>query len=92
MKKPLITGLFAEPTPWIKIVFAVLPFAAIIAVYLFFSDARLEANPSDKLLPSLQQMASAIERLAFEPSKRTGEYLFWTDTFASLHSPTESCL
>jgi NitT/TauT family transport system permease protein len=84
MNKPSVTGLFAEPPGWLKLVFALLPFVIIIAVYLFFSDARLELNPNDKLLPSLQQMAHAINRLAFEPSKRTGEYLFWTDTLASL--------
>ena len=29
-------------------------------------------------------MGAAIQRMAFEPSKRTGEYLFWVDTASSL--------
>src|SRR5690606_29436104 len=41
-------------------------------------------NASDKLLPSFEQMGSAIDNLAFEPSRRTGEYLFWQDTLSSL--------
>jgi len=84
MKRPWLTGLFAEPPGWLKLVLAAIPFILIIAVYLYFSDARLQANPNDKLLPGFQQMADAVQRLAFEPSKRTGEYLFWNDTLASL--------
>jgi NitT/TauT family transport system permease protein len=41
-------------------------------------------NPSDKLLPSWSSFYDAIQRMAFEPSKRTGEYLLWGDTGASL--------
>lgn len=36
------------------------------------------------MLPGLQSMSDAISRLAFEPSKRTGEYLFFEDTVVSL--------
>lgn len=60
------------------------PFALLILLYVVSSDARLEANPSDKLLPSFTQIGDAIQRMAFEPSKRTGDYLFWQDTAASL--------
>lgn len=63
---------------------ALLPFVVLVLVYLVFSDARLAENPDDKMLPSVQSMSDAINRLAFEPSKRTGEYLFWKDTGASL--------
>ena len=84
MKKPWIMGLFAVPPGWLKLTLAMLPFAVIIITYLAFSDARLDANPNDKLLPSLDQMISAMERLMFEPSRRTGDYLFWSDTLASL--------
>lgn len=71
------------PKPW-RILLGLLPICLLLLVYVVASDARLEANPSDKLLPSLSQMGAAIERLAFEPSKRTGEYLFWQDTMSSL--------
>ncbi len=61
-----------------------LPFALLLLVYIASSDARLEVNPNDKLLPSFAQIGDGIERMAFEPSKRTGEYLFWQDTASSL--------
>ena len=66
------------------IIAAALPFAALIIIYLTFSDIRLEANPNDKLLPSMQSFADAMRRMAFEPSVRTGEFLLWADTAASL--------
>ena len=44
------------------------------------SQQRLAENPNDKLLPGVNKMITAIDRLAFQPSKRTGEYLFWQDT------------
>ncbi|WOD29553.1 ABC transporter permease subunit [Alloalcanivorax xenomutans] len=61
-----------------------LPFALLLVVYLLASDARLEANPNDKLLPAFSAMGDAIQRMAFEPSRRSGEYLLWADTLASL--------
>ena len=61
------------------------PFIALLILYLMGSDARLELNPNDKLLPAFGQIGDALERMAFEPSRRTGEYLFWNDTAASLY-------
>jgi len=61
-----------------------LPFFMVIVVYLFASNARLAENAHDKLLPSMSSFASAIDRIAFTPSKRTGEILFIQDTKASL--------
>jgi NitT/TauT family transport system permease protein len=61
-----------------------LPFLALVAAYLLGSAARLAANPSDKLLPSADQLWAAIERMAFLPDPRTGAYLLWSDTGASL--------
>lgn len=61
-----------------------LPFILVAIVYLFASDARLSENPNDKLLPSISSFASAIDRMALTPSKRTGEVLFIQDTKASL--------
>lgn len=63
---------------------AIGPFVVLAIIYLMASNARLEANPNDKLLPSFGSFADAVERMAFEPSKRSGEYLMWTDTLASL--------
>ena len=63
---------------------AVLPFALLLMLYLGSSAQRLAENPRDKLLPSMQQMADAVERMAFTPDKRSGDYLLWQDTLASL--------
>ena len=52
--------------------------------YLAASDARLAVNPADKLLPSVESFAAAIDRLAFQPDPRKGIYTLWNDTAASL--------
>lgn len=84
MKKPLFWGLHAQPPRWLKILLASLPFILAIILYLVQSDIRLEANPQDKLLPNVSQMINAIERMAFQQDRRTGEYLLWMDTLSSL--------
>ena len=63
---------------------AMVPFILVILIYGIFSDMRLAENPNDKLLPGLGSLKDAVERMAFTPSKRTGEYLLWADTLASL--------
>ena len=73
-----------RPSRGAALIVAALPFAALVVIYLTFSDIRLEANPDDKLLPSMASFAEAIHRMAFEPSVRTGEILLWADTAASL--------
>ena len=60
------------------------PFGLLVVTYLVGSALRLAHNPGDKLLPSLVTMADTINQLAFSPDKRTGDYLFWADTLASL--------
>lgn len=84
MRKPNIWGLHAQPPLWLKVALASIPFVIVILTYLVASDIRLEANPQDKLLPSFSQMADAVERMAFQEDRRTGEYLLWTDTLSSL--------
>ena len=66
------------------ILLGLLPFVLVIVFYFVASDARLAENANDKLLPSLSAFADAIDKYAFTESKRTGEYLFWADTAASL--------
>lgn len=63
---------------------AVLPFALAFLAYFIGSDLRLSENPNDKLLPSLQQMGAALERMALNEDRRSGEYLLWSDTLHSL--------
>lgn len=73
------------PSKPLKLLLGILPFVLLLIVYLVASDARLAENANDKLLPSFAQMGDAISNLAFEPSKRSGEYLFWQDTLSSLY-------
>ena len=63
---------------------AIVPFVLVLIIYVIFSDARLAENPDDKLLPSFSSLGDAVQRMAFEPSRRTGEILLWADTGASL--------
>jgi len=73
-----------RPSRFGTIVLGALPFAILTGVYLTASAIRLAENPYDKLLPAASSMAAAVERLATEPSRRTGELLLWADTVASL--------
>ncbi|MEM9622906.1 MAG: ABC transporter permease, partial [Pseudomonadota bacterium] len=74
----------AHPGSMLKLALGLLPFLLLIVVYQYQSDARKAENERDKLLPSFSEMADAVDRHAFQPSKRTGEYLLWQDTGSSL--------
>lgn len=63
---------------------AVLPLVLLLLVYAVASSARLGANPDDRLLPSLGQMADAVKLMAFVEDERTGDFLMWSDTLISL--------
>jgi NitT/TauT family transport system permease protein len=63
---------------------SMLPFVLLIAAYIAGSNARLAANPGDKLMPSPATLAVTIHRYAFEEDERTGDVLLWADTSASL--------
>jgi len=84
VKRPRLLGLHARPPRWLAAMLASLPFIMVIATYLHFSHLRHEENPRDKLLPSVAQISQTVERYAFTENKRTGDYLFWTDTASSL--------
>jgi NitT/TauT family transport system permease protein len=73
-----------QPGPGLGYLTALVPFLLLIVVYAVFSSARLAENPDDKLLPSASTLVNTAQRMAFEPSKRTGELLLWADTSASL--------
>jgi NitT/TauT family transport system permease protein len=66
------------------VLLSMLPFVLIACVYVFWSHARLAENPGDKLLPSPSTIATTVHRFAFEEDERSGDYLLWTDTGASL--------
>lgn len=84
MNNPKILGLHAQPPFWLKLCLATIPFVLVIIAYLYQSNARLAENEHDKVLPSISQMAQAIDRMAFQEDRRTGEYLLWKDTASSL--------
>lgn len=62
----------------------VLPFLILLLIYGLASQQRLAENPNDKLLPGLEQMTAAVDRMAFQEDRRTGDYLMLVDTVASL--------
>ena len=65
-------------------VLVILPFAAALIAYTVASDIRLTANPADKLLPSPDTVLTTAGRLLTEADRRSGDILFWQDTWASL--------
>jgi NitT/TauT family transport system permease protein len=73
-----------HPGPGVKLALGVLPFIALLALYVLASQLRLAENANDKLLPSLATIADTFQGYAFEEDRRSGRYLFWSDTWASL--------
>ncbi|MEP9356050.1 ABC transporter permease subunit [Xanthobacter sp. KR7-65] len=73
-----------RPDRGTALVLAILPFALVVLAYVLGSAERLALNPDDKLLPSLGSLGDAIVKVAFTADGRTGDYLLWSDTFASL--------
>ncbi|RAI00515.1 lipid kinase [Acuticoccus sediminis] len=73
-----------KPGRVVAILIGAIPFALAIGAYAVGSGIRRAENPADKLLPSLSAMAEAFVRMAFEADKRSGDYLLWVDTAASL--------
>ncbi|MDB5598944.1 MAG: putative transporter, permease protein [Xanthobacteraceae bacterium] len=67
-----------------RLLLALLPFVLIALIYVTQSAQRRAENPNDKLLPPVSEMVDAVKRVAFEPDRRSGEYVLWTDTAASL--------
>ncbi len=79
-----IWGIHAQPGKKANIILLLLPFILLVATYLAASHIRHQENPQDKLLPSATQIVKAIDRVALTEDRRTGKYLLWTDTLASL--------
>ncbi len=67
-----------------QVVLACLPFILLVLAYVIGSTLRLAENPNDKLLPGLNSLVQSIDTLAFTPDKRSGDYILWSDTVASL--------
>ncbi|NKL36315.1 ABC transporter permease subunit [Rhizobium leguminosarum bv. viciae] len=73
-----------RPSRGAQLALTLLPFVLLIVAYTFGSAARLAENANDKLLPGLAGFADAVDRMAFIADPRTGQYLLWSDTWASL--------
>jgi NitT/TauT family transport system permease protein len=73
-----------RPSRLTQLVLGLLPFVFLAVAYGLGSAARLAENPSDKLLPALSAIVDAVNRLAFVADPRTGEFILWADTLASL--------
>ena len=73
-----------QPGRALKTALGIIPFLLILLTYQIGSDLRKAENEQDKLLPSFAEIAAGIDRMAFQPNKRTGEYLFWKDTQSSV--------
>lgn len=82
--KPRLFGVHAQPAIWQRVLMGALPFLLIIVIYSLASDARLADNPHDKLLPSFQHMWDSMVPMVTEEDPRSGNYLLWNDTQASL--------
>ncbi len=84
MRLPKFWGIHADTPLFLRWLLMVLPFVVLIGVYLAASDYRQRQNPSDKLLPPVSKMVTAMKHAALDKNKRTGEYQLWQDTTASL--------
>ena len=73
-----------RPSRPLALFLAILPFALAVVAYMVASEARLAANPSDRLLPSPATIADTAARLFTEGDRRTGRILLWYDTAVSL--------
>ncbi len=73
-----------HPGRGLRLALGILPFLVLLALYVIASQIRLAENENDKLLPSLSTIAGTFHGYAFEEDRRSGKYLFWSDTRASL--------
>jgi NitT/TauT family transport system permease protein len=61
-----------------------LPFVLLVIAYVIASQLRLAANAGDKLLPAPATLLDSMREYALTEDSRSGQYLFWADTWASL--------
>jgi len=73
-----------RPTGAGRFALGVAPFIVLLILYVIASRLRLAGNPDDKLLPSFAAMGNSIWNYAFTADTRSGNFLLWADTWASL--------
>src|SRR5258708_12286685 len=75
------------PNPRSGLLLGFLPFVLIAAIYLLASAERRAANPDDKLLPPVAEMADTVRPLPTEPHRRPTELVLWPHTPATFQTP-----
>ncbi len=75
-------SLDAKPGKISSILLSLLPFVLCIVAYMYSSHIRHEANPKDRLVPSIEQLVDGFDRTAFQ-ADRKGDLRLWIDTWAS---------
>ena len=83
-KIPKFWGFAAKPGKPFRVFLGAILFVLCLGGYFTASHIRHAANPQDKILPTLSQMAEAVHRMAFTEDPRTGKYLMLADTVSSL--------
>lgn len=74
----------ARPSRRGRLVLGALPFVAVAVAYAATSAVRRAENPSDKLFPPLSEIGAQILNYGFQPDRRSGDILLWSDTGESL--------
>ena len=67
-----------------RLALGAIPLIAVAALYVLASSAWHEANPSEKVLPTVGAMIEQMKVMAFEVDPQTGAIPLWQDTLASL--------
>ena len=83
-KRQSLRWINRRPGRTLALFLGLLPFALACIAYLVASEARLAANPADKLLPAVSTLIEGFQRIALQPDPRSGDYLMLSDTLASL--------
>ncbi|QJP16951.1 ABC transporter permease subunit [Starkeya sp. ORNL1] len=72
------------PSSGMKVLLGILPFIAVLVVYVLASNARLAIDPADKLMPGFHSFYASMMRLATTVDIATKQKLLWWDTWLSL--------
>ena len=67
-----------------RLLLGLIPLLAVALVYIGASNAWHDANPSEKILPTLGAMGEQMKVMALQADPQTGGIPLWQDTLASL--------
>jgi NitT/TauT family transport system permease protein len=77
-------AIYTKIHPRVAQVLSSLLFLLMIGGYMLAAHARHQANPADKIMPTIGQMVDGFKRAAIEKDQRTDEYRLLIDTVASV--------